>query len=439
MQAHPKKGVKALLSKIYWKIRRFLSRIRILKKIYTRIVYPNGAPKSIDPNIYEITPYTPRRLDELGDEVRLNLIIPTVDKSQVFGGISTAVSFFDSICAVMNVKKRIIVSDGMDMNAELNPPFSDYKIYSQKKSSVDDMQILPYFARIEKSFPVGKNDIFVATAWWTAYCVMPVLKWQSETYGIPMNKLIYLVQDYEPFFYQWSSRFALAESTYKTDYPVIAVYNTSILRDYFDHKGYKFHKEYYFEPSLNKKLKASLPQNTTLKKKKQILIYGRPGTPRNAFELICAALSEWAKKQPNAAEWTVLSAGESFADIQIAEGVKLQSVGKLSLEAYAKTMEETYLGISIMVSPHPSYPPLEMSTFGIKTITNCYANKDLSNFNENMVSLKNYSPSDIANKMLELCAEFKPEAKIGYNEQYLGGKETFKEVAEKIKKDLAEK
>lgn len=425
-----------MLSKIYWTIRRFLSHIKFFKRIYTRIVYPNGVPTVIDPNIYEITPYTPRRFDKLGDDIRLNLIIPTVDKQQVFGGISTAVSFFDSVCAEMGVKKRIIVSDGMDMNAELTPPFSAYKKYSPKQDSADDMQLLPYCSRKEISFPVGKNDIFVATAWWTAYCVLPLLKWQSETYGIPMNSLIYLVQDYEPFFYQWSSRFALAESTYKSDYPVIAVYNTSILKDYFNQNGYKFYKEYYFEPSLNKKLKACLPQGTTVKKKKQLLIYGRPGTPRNAFELIYAALSAWAKKQPDAFEWTVLSAGESFADIQLPGDMKIHSVGKLSLEDYAKTMEETYLGISIMVSPHPSYPPLEMSTFGIKTITNCYANKDLSDFNENMISLKNYSPADIADKMLELCAAFSPEGKIGYNEQYFNSKETFKEVAEKIKIDL---
>lgn len=41
-------------------------------------------------------------------------------------------------------------------------------------------------------------------------------------------------------------------------------------------------------------------------------------------------------------------------------------------------MLDTYAGISLMSSPHPSYPPLEMSVFGIKVITNNYSNKDLS-------------------------------------------------------------
>ena len=56
-----------------------------------------------------------------------------------------------------------------------------------------------------------------------------------------------------------------------------------------------------------------------------------------------------------------------------------------------------------MVSPHPSYPPLEMSTFGVKVITNTYGNKDLSNFNDNISSLTNCSPEEISVRLHELC------------------------------------
>ena len=68
-------------------------------------------------------------------------------------------------------------------------------------------------------------------------------------------------------------------------------------------------------------------------------------------------------------------------------------VGKLTLQEYAKTLEESYAGISLMASPHPSYPPLEMSVFGVKVITNTFANKDLKDFNSNIVSLNNIVPA----------------------------------------------
>ena len=57
-----------------------------------------------------------------------------------------------------------------------------------------------------------------------------------------------------------------------------------------------------------------------------------------------------------------------------------------------------------MVSPHPSYPPLEMSSFGMKVITNKYDNKDLSGFNDNMISLDNCSAATVAKTLEQLCS-----------------------------------
>ena len=62
-----------------------------------------------------------------------------------------------------------------------------------------------------------------------------------------------------------------------------------------------------------------------------------------------------------------------------------------------------------MCSPHPSYPPLEMSVFDVKTITNTYANKDLKDFNDNMVSLDNISPNNIATHLTEICKAYRPQ------------------------------
>jgi hypothetical protein len=89
------------------------------------------------------------------------------------------------------------------------------------------------------------------------------------------------------------------------------------------------------------------------------------------------------------------------------------------------------MGISLMVSPHPSYPPLEMSRFGVKTITNTYANKDLSSFNENIVSLDVCNGETIAAKLFELAASYRPEIDLtsGEIEQEQPLTQTCKELA----------
>ena len=232
----------------------------------------------------------------------------------------------------------------------------------------------------------------------------------------------------------------LADATYKNEYPQIAVFNTRLLQEYFHNNGYQFAWEFAFDPVLNGQLKSCLDQlGTSIQKKKQILVYGRPGTERNAFKLIVAALRRWVEQQQDIEEWTILSAGEQHAKVDLGRGKYLQSVGKLTLQEYAKTLEESYAGISLMASPHPSYPPLEMSVFGVKVITNTFANKDLKDFNSNIVSLNNISPSHIAKELKKICDNYRmivPHEMT--NQEYCDNENVFdfiKEIKQILNKD----
>ena len=351
--------------------------------------------------IPEIGRLSPRRTED-GAKLRLNLLIPSVDQQHVFGGIATAISFFQSLQQHSNWSARILVTDTAIVEKS-SIKLDGYSLVDCMEESDEPLQLIGVADRYQKSLPVSGNDVFIATGWWTAYVVADVIRWQAETYG-KRHPLVYLIQDYEPGFYPWSSRYLMADSTYRMDIPTIAVMNSSLLEQFFEKNQYHFEKVLCFEPHLNASLQKFLPaEAASIAKKKQILVYGRPSVARNAFELIVYALKTWCSQQPDAADWTVLSAGERHDDVDLGGGIVLHSVGKLSLEEYAKLMLETYAGISLMVSPHPSYPPLEMAAFGIRTITNCYSNKDLASFSENIISLQSCSPLDIANKLCGIC------------------------------------
>ena len=124
--------------------------------------------------------------------------------------------------------------------------------------------------------------------------------------------------------------------------------------------------------------------------------------------------------QEDAKEWSIVSAGESFEDIYLGNDVFIKSVGKLTIDQYAKVLMESYAGISLMVSPHPSYPPLEMAAFGVNVITNCYSNKNLENFSEDIRSLQEATPMTIADTLKEICDGYCSERLLAMNnEQYL--------------------
>lgn len=114
----------------------------------------------------------------------------------------------------------------------------------------------------------------------------------------------------------------------------------------------------------------------------------------------------------------------------------MTSVGKLSIEEYAKVLRESYAGVSLMVSPHPSYPPLEMAVFDVKVITNSFRNKDISGFSENIVSIDNATPVKIAKQLKSFCDDYHTTVKHQVtNEEYVKGTDPFPFI-EKLKKEI---
>lgn len=377
---------------------------QIVKEDYRVLQQPFQS--EVDTHIAEINSYLFRKSSH--ERKRINILLPSINPEHVFGGISTALKFFEQLADELGYDRRIVLVDAVPSEEAAIQYQDRYRFVSWEEDSDAECQIVPYSERLNWTLPVSENDYFMFTGWWTAHCAQEAYEEFERMEGIRPNPFINFIQDYEPGFYAWSTRFLLADSTYKNSYPQIAVFNTTLLQEYFHENHYEFFKEFAFEPVLNEKLKEHLNQvGPYFRKKKQILIYGRPGTERNAFKLIIAALKKWVWLQPDIEEWTVVSAGEQHGAVYLGNGKYLRSVGKLTIEEYAETLEESYAGISLMASPHPSYPPLEMSVYGAKVITNTFANKDLSTFNPNIVSLSNISPGNIAAKLEEICSDYR--------------------------------
>ena len=286
--------------------------------------------------------------------------------------------------------------------------------------------------------PVREHDFFFSSFWVTALLEDKIYSQQKEFFPNIDIPYFYLAQDYEPAFYAWSSNFIEADASYFTKQKIVAIINSKELNDYFfDVLKYRFYDSVYFVPKLNEKLKEYLlkRQNEHGLRKKQILIYGRPGEARNAFESTINIIREWSLmlNKEETAEWQIISLGAKHMNIKVHNGMTILSKGMVSLEKYAEYMLESYAAISLMVSPHPSYPPLEMSTFGVKTITNTFANKDLSGFNDNLFVIDKFSCEKAANKLYEITSKFNPGMPI-IDCDYVMGQNEFTSVVELVKK-----
>jgi hypothetical protein len=315
---------------------------------------------------------------------RLTLVIPALDRAATFGGIQTALELFEA----------------------LGPHVGDRRILSRRRLDPSVAALFPGWTIVDASDPappersiaslagtatgpgvaIRPNDAFIGTFWPTAAWIVDARTWQSATFGRAPARFGYVVQDWEPGFYPRSAQSMLARATYDDDAGTVAVFNTALLRDAFHAEGVRFDHEFVFEPRLSPTLRAAAAR-PAVPRHRRIVVYGRPGKPRNLFPILVDGLRAWVARRPDAGDWEIVSAGQAHEPVDLGGGVRMASTGKLDLDAYAELLRTSAIGISLMASPHPSYPPLEMASLGLLVLTNWFGAKDLSTWHANITSL----------------------------------------------------
>ncbi len=369
---------------------------------------------------------------------RLNLLVPSLATRHLFGGIATALTLFEALARQAGLPHlRIILTDQQCFQLSDNPAFGTWQIRSLEQEDAPGRCIVAAGDRHSKTLPVGPADRFVASAWWTAVSARAIQNWQAAVYPLPgPAKYLYLIQDYEPGFYPWSSRYALAEASYHDADRFVAIFNTSLLQNFFVRQGYQFAQAYAFEPVLHPSLRQQRELLRDVPRQRRVLVYGRPGVARNAFELTIMGLRAWLA-QGGGAGWSFVSAGESHPAIDLGNDCQLLPLGKLSLEQYASELSRAAVGLSLMISPHPSYPPLEMAAFGMQVISNRYAPKELGDLHPAILSADPLTPATIALRLDEAAqlafADNRPlQAVTAEWQRYLTGEDGFDALAARV-------
>ena len=334
---------------------------------------------------------------------RLNLVIPVVfEKFLQFAGPSTAVRLGNALSRHFDAL-RIVVT--MQIESEFSPePWPGWFVGDRSDAS----HSITFLGAESASLSIIPDDYFLATAWTTALLIRTILKQQIELFGVKPRRFAYLIQEYEAGYYPLSARYDYAQSTYEDDNDIIAVFNSSQLATYFTNMNLRYSQQYVFEPKLSPEIQKTYSECRGQPKEKILFVYGRPGMHRNAFELVVEALKVWARDYPSSHEWTVISAGLKHDDIPLNTRVTLKSAGILPLEDYARLLSRTWIGLTLMFSPHPSFPPLELCEFGCWVVTNSFANKDLANLSPNIISLRHPAPEDLAKSVAWCCDQFEP-------------------------------
>lgn len=339
---------------------------------------------------------------EVSDVPRLTMVVPLLQKGADFGGTATGIDIFARLCLALKARHRLDVRFVItDVVSETDPSILTSRA-ARAGLAVEADQIT-LVRSPDAAIDVRPYEIFITYNWWTTLNFTAVRDAQAQAFRQPLRPLIWLMQDYEPGFMEFSSAHMLARAAYDTSAPLWAIINSSNLAEYIGAAGHALERKFVFEPVVSDSLRPYLEQVGTIPRKRRVLVYGRPNVARNCFPALIRGLRRWARDYPEYSDWEIVSAGMEHAPVDLGGGRKLVSVGKLSLDDYAQMLLETSVGVSLMASPHPSYPPLEMAHFGVKTVTNTYACKDLSTFHPNITSVRTIAETPLAEALASAC------------------------------------
>jgi hypothetical protein len=169
--------------------------------------------------------------------------------------------------------------------------------------------------------------------------------------------------------------------------PVKLIVNTELLYRHLEANGLPTIGErgMWFEPAFQHSTK-DMPQ-VRPEGKRNFFFYARPNHPRNLFYLgleVIEACVQRGVLDPD--EWAFNFVGSDIPDLAVVEGVPIQRHENLSWHDYVGLIRGVDLGLSLMYTPHPSYPPLDLAAAGAVVITNRYGNKtDLGKYCENII------------------------------------------------------
>jgi O-antigen biosynthesis protein len=343
------------------------------KKLVNIITFPNNTTyekiiqnrfPTLQPINCYYSPHTGRRL---------NLVTDSINSGSLFGGVATGMILSTLIAEKWGCELRIITRS--------EPPDKHNYLSIIKNNNLNDPQNVDFLfvdcINSKSELPVGDDEYFLTTSWWTTHSVLK---------SVNEKRIYYLIQEDERSFYPFGDdHFLCSQIMHNSEIKFII--NSQLLYDYFLSEGFSNFKIRgdWFEPSFPQNI-FYYDQHDPLEKK-NFFFYARPNNIRNLYYLGIRVINQALEiGLIDLARWNINFIGKDLEKIKFVDSFAPNIYQNLSWDEYAKMIRKMDLGLCLMYSPHTSYPPLDLAASGSVAITNKYANKQsLDNYSKNII------------------------------------------------------
>jgi GT2 family glycosyltransferase/glycosyltransferase involved in cell wall biosynthesis len=275
----------------------------------------------------------------------VNWFLPDIE-NPFYGGIATALRIAETLRSSHGVENRFICWAGPNEAwvrsalAAIFPGLADSSIFFHDGGSETSFEGIP------------DCDVGIATQWPTAYTLA---RYQGA------KRYAYLIQDFEPMFHPAGTMYALAEETYRIG--LYGLCNTRSMARFYteDYEGIALP----FVPAVDTDVfhadgRPARREGDPVR----VFLYARPGHWRNCWEMVSVALDELKARHGNGLE--IVTAGSWARPEDLGRGIT--HLGLLDYAATGDLYRSVDIGISLTVSPHPSYLPLELMACGAAVV-----------------------------------------------------------------------
>ncbi|HUX82750.1 MAG TPA: hypothetical protein VMV35_07920 [Halothiobacillus sp.] len=309
-----------------------------------------------------------------GEGCRVNIVTDSVQAGSLFGGVGTSLLFGVFLANRLDAQLRIVTRTERPDETGV---FNFLKLYRLNLENELQFKFEPCDGH-GYGVDFTENDFFVTTSWWTT---------ASTLSGVRADKIIYLLQEDERMFYPLGDDWVKCSQVMSND-KITFVINTKLLYDHLVGEGFTNIPKngFWFEPSFPLEVYHSEAKSEGGGRKK-FFFYARPNNPRNLFYLGIEVIDQALKNGVlDPEEWDILFVGSNIPDIELFGGVRPIKYEKLPWGEYSALLRSVDVGLSLMSTPHPSYPPLDLAASGAVVVTNKFALKtDLSGYSKNII------------------------------------------------------
>ncbi|MBU2839940.1 hypothetical protein HF670_10250 [Acidithiobacillus thiooxidans] len=303
---------------------------------------------------------------------RVNIITDSVRAGSLFGGVGTALLFAAHLANRLGVQCRVITRTE---EPDIQGVFNFYKLYDIKLQKELQFKFEPC-DNTGRGVDFTDEELFITTSWWTT---------ASTLTGVDPRKIIYLLQEDERMFYPYGDDWIKAHEIMSNE-DIFIVVNTKILFDHFVAHGFVniIKNDAWFEPAFPMHIYHITERQ---EKKKNFFFYARPNNPRNLFYFGLKVIDDAIMLGIiNTSEWNIIIVGSDIPEIEFFGKICPVRYDKMPWNEYSKLLGKIDVGLSLMCTPHPSYPPLDLAASGAVVVTNKFGLKqNLSKYSQNII------------------------------------------------------